>query len=775
MATNRFKKLIASVLTVMLVANVPCMYVIADEADAVDAETAIEETVDAESFDEENVVEEFVVEEPVAVESAEEADPSEVLPPAPDINISVHVDTSDIGPDLTENDLFEGYFFNPEADDPSTDSEPACNARALTGVEQLTYNYLEIEFAKIAAGKRSSTEIVIPNSYFGSNEFASKDFGYDYFYDYDIDDWNYDAIDAVFDTFTCDTSPVMTAILCNHPYEMYWYDKTEGMEMQTMNIDIVSLHSDAEKGEILVLNVDVVFRFTVAETYQNGGIYTFNTAKAALAKTAASNARAIVDSNKYKTDLQKLTAYKEAICSLVEYNDEAADDDDYPYGDPWQLVWVFDGDTSTNVVCEGYSKAFQYLCDMTNFRRDISCITVYGKCGGGHMWNLVNMDDGKTYMVDITNSDSGTVGSRGGLFIAPCNSGSIREGYRFRVGGSTLVYYYDEQNRMVNHYETWELTISDTAYTEPADPFQSPASVSGRTLDLQGYIVLVFKLNLPSQFVNDPDARIQINDVVKAVPAPSTDGRYNVYYNLAAAQINDVVTLTLLDGFGNKYLLLDKDGNNVTAGYTFSAKEYIDLANAGSSDEALKNMLKYMAEYGKYAQIHFEYDQDDLVLDRTIAREIDSVTADTLINYKAVESHITNTMINYSTSSLNLASSTSINHFFIPASGKTINDYIFMVDGNVVNPGSTGQFTVETSDNRIKLSINNIAAAELSREYVVTIKDKTTGVKQLSLTYSALSYAYRVMEVCGGTDRQLTLQNAVRALYLYYMKADAYF
>lgn len=41
----------------------------------------------------------------------------------------------------------------------------------------------------------------------------------------------------------------------------------------------------------------------------------------------------------------------------------AADDGDFSLdNDPWQLIHVFDGDTTTNVVCEGCSKAFVYTC-----------------------------------------------------------------------------------------------------------------------------------------------------------------------------------------------------------------------------------------------------------------------------------------------------------------------------------------------------------------------------------------------------------------------------
>ena len=45
-----------------------------------------------------------------------------------------------------------------------------------------------------------------------------------------------------------------------------------------------------------------------------------------------------------------------------------------------ELIWVFDGDSSTNVVCEGYAKAFQYLCDLSGaytFWSDSNDIVIY--------------------------------------------------------------------------------------------------------------------------------------------------------------------------------------------------------------------------------------------------------------------------------------------------------------------------------------------------------------------------------------------------------------
>lgn len=123
----------------------------------------------------------------------------------------------------------------------------------------------------------------------------------------------------------------------------------------------------------------------MADEYALGGSqYDTDPAKTGLANTAAGNADTVAGkATSSMTDEEILALFRDEICDLVEYNDAAADDSyTGDYGNPWQLVYVFDGDPTTNVVCEGYSKAFQHLCDLTFFD-DAICYTVTGTMGGG--------------------------------------------------------------------------------------------------------------------------------------------------------------------------------------------------------------------------------------------------------------------------------------------------------------------------------------------------------------------------------------------------------
>ena len=160
-------------------------------------------------------------------------------------------------------------------------------------------------------------------------------------------------------------------------------------------------------------------------------------------------------------------AYREYITNAVDYNSEAASTANYPYGDPWQLIYVFDGDPKTNVVCEGYSKAFKYLCDLTwtGSAPEVACYLPTGTMDGGtgagaHMWNIVSIG-GVNYLADITNCDSGTTGAPDQLFLCGAE-GSVDASYAAATTNGTVTYVYDQKTKDI--YDQ-ELVLSATKYS----------------------------------------------------------------------------------------------------------------------------------------------------------------------------------------------------------------------------------------------------------------------------------------------------------------------
>lgn len=368
------------------------------------------------------------------------------------VTVTETVDTSDVL--LPDNDeLLEGFLYQGMNRGISLFGVTAY--QRLNPTEQKIYNALLPDIRKIAAGTRSNTELTVGQDVFGPG--------------------------MSWDTLSGYLSNVTDALLLDCPYEFYWFDKTRadgtpgGWE-----------YSGELSGDyVLAARV----KFYVAAAYQSTSVtgddkyFTTDTGKTSAAAATPAKAQAIVDQYAGRSDYEKLLGYKNEICALVDYNHAAADNDSTPYGDPWQIIYVFDGDKNTNVVCEGYAKAFQYLCDLSAFN-DAVCYTVTGTMSGGtgagsHMWNIVTLE-GENYLVDVTNSDSGSVGQNGGLFLSAPDSGSWDDWYSFQVGTSLVKFYYAD--RM---YGENILTLASSDYTpaKTVTNLTATATYNGMTIN----------------------------------------------------------------------------------------------------------------------------------------------------------------------------------------------------------------------------------------------------------------------------------------------------
>lgn len=232
---------------------------------------------------------------------------------------------------------------------------------------------------------------------------------------------------------------IFSCLVLDLPYHMYWYDKMSGF---TTGVDY---SVDSTTASISALQ----YKISVYETYQGTdpeGLvenkYYLSPQAAERAEGIVAYAKQIVENNKDKSDYEKLKAYKDIICELTAYNQEASDiasDPDNPlydtyYGDPFQLLYVFDQDPATKVVGEGYCKAFQYLCDLSTFNNtqvySVTGMIEGSDISGGHMWNIVRYN-GKNYMVDVMNCDEEWSGYPDHYFMASPESGSVSGGYNF--------------------------------------------------------------------------------------------------------------------------------------------------------------------------------------------------------------------------------------------------------------------------------------------------------------------------------------------------------
>ena len=275
----------------------------------------------------------------------------------------------------------------------------------LTTSECQVYNAMKPEIIKVANGQRSGTRFSVPTSLSAPS-----------------------------------VRRVVTALMMDLPYEMYWFGKSLSGSL-------------AASGYTISLKV--------ARDFRGSNEYTTNIPNV---PNAVRVAKSVVSSNGGKGDYEKLEAYKDYICAHNTYNSAAASGQ-YDGNNPWELLWVFDNDPSTNVVCEGYSKAFKYLCDLTKeqygWYGSVEARLILGSAGGPHMWNTVSFQGGN-YLVDVTNCDGGF-----DLFMR----GSISQTAGSSYWIDDIYYTLDDDTKSV--YTRAELTLSS------ADCPGAPRQITG--------------------------------------------------------------------------------------------------------------------------------------------------------------------------------------------------------------------------------------------------------------------------------------------------------
>lgn len=294
----------------------------------------------------------------------------------------------------------------------------AVDGKSLSDSESSVYNALKACIEEVARGERETTQFSLRTAL--SEETLSQ----------------------------LNVNTIVFYLLNDCPFDLYWHDKTQTIE-----------DGKAVDGVYCKYYPDgrVEFSFKVASAYRKSpdNLYQVNNASIDRVNHARAKAQAIVDANKTASDYNKLLAYRNAVCDLVTY--DAAAIANGVYGDAYQPIYVFDEDPNTNVVCEGYAKAFKYLCDLTDFQSDVTCYSVAGVSDSGqgageHMWNIVRIggENGESYLVDTTNCDAGTIGADYELFMADNPEGNVDISYTFYCNGwAPITYTYNAEPREI--------------------------------------------------------------------------------------------------------------------------------------------------------------------------------------------------------------------------------------------------------------------------------------------------------------------------------------
>lgn len=160
------------------------------------------------------------------------------------------------------------------------------------------------------------------------------------------------------------------------------------------------------------------------------------------------------------TRYEQIAYIHDWLAANNRYNDTAAADlSRYPLAH--QAVSALVPDREGGPVCDGYSKAFQLICDLL----DIPCVCISGTGisggkAGSHMWNAVQMEDGKWYGVDVTWDDTDSKGGRGATdtFLLVGTETVVEGRVTFRDG------HVPVGNFSKGGYEFDYPTLSKTAY-----------------------------------------------------------------------------------------------------------------------------------------------------------------------------------------------------------------------------------------------------------------------------------------------------------------------
>ena len=281
--------------------------------------------------------------------------------------------------------------------------------------------------------------------------------------------------------------------------------------------------------------------------------------------------------------------------------------------------------------------------------------------------------------------------------------------------------------------------------------YRAASSMEGTSAALEGDIALHFEYFISDEVKDAATLVIARNGkenivltVADAAYADEENETYTFEYRINAAEMTEVITLTLDNGNGTK-------DSARTRSFVQYAKELLK-----SEDESLVTLVKDALNYGALAQIYFGKNETNLAnasLSEEDKLRYESATAENAV--KTVEGTLPEGL-KLAGFSLECLAGTKMNVYFTAEEGFDATAARFTVNGKEVS--------LKYEDGYYSLSAEDIAAAELKKEQVFTAGDATVTLN---------AYAYIAAQLKKTDDENL--KNLVKAMYVYGESAAAYF
>ncbi|MCQ2416321.1 MAG: leucine-rich repeat domain-containing protein [Oscillospiraceae bacterium] len=296
----------------------------------------------------------------------------------------------------------------------------------------------------------------------------------------------------------------------------------------------------------------------------------------------------------------------------------------------------------------------------------------------------------------------------------------------------------------------------------------------GHSLSLKGNIGVNYYTELSDDVVNAedvymlftlPNGKEQKVTLAEANKKECNANTYVFQCKVAAKEMSDAIKAVLYVG-ENTYQLDD-----------YSVKTYADAVSTKYKTEqneafaATYSLVEAMVNYGAYSQAYFNYNVENPANagfggDANYSGEdyisvVDADMVKEVLNGKAVMKMPAD--ISYTGSTLTLESETELNLYF---KNDTDKEMKFSTDSKGVVLAST------VSGQQVKLSIKGITAQNLNEFVRVEISLGDDGANEgCYIQYSPMKYCHTVLS----RDVNASLQNVMKAFFLYNQKAKEYF